>query len=194
MPESTEVDLDKLREAIDEEVKREGDTMLSWIALTTAILAAVTAVVSLLAGSDVNEALVRKSEATILQAQASDQWTYYQAKGIKAAVAVGRITSYTAAGRTAPDSLGAVVKRYSHEQDSISARAKELEHERDAKDDEAAELLHRHHHYANAVALLQVSIALGAVAALTKKRPVWYASIVAGAAGAILAIIGAVGH
>jgi hypothetical protein len=34
----------------------------------------------------VNEALVLKTEAGRLQAEASDQWTYYQAKGVKASV------------------------------------------------------------------------------------------------------------
>ena len=34
-------------------------------------------------------------------------------------------------------------------------KAKELEHERDEKSAEADELMHRHHRYAQAVALLQ---------------------------------------
>jgi hypothetical protein len=72
MPEEIEIDSDKLRETIDEELERSGSSMLRLVALWTAILAAITAVISLHAGSTINEALVLKSEATILQARASD--------------------------------------------------------------------------------------------------------------------------
>jgi hypothetical protein len=47
----------------------------------------------------------------------------------------------------------------------------------------AEHLLHKHHGYAGAVALFQVSIALGAVAALTRTRMVWFGSMALGAAG-----------
>ncbi|MGH9318079.1 MAG: DUF4337 family protein [Thermoanaerobaculia bacterium] len=51
------------------------------------------------------------------------------------------------------------------------------------KSAEADHLLYRHHGFANAVAVFQVSIALGAVAALTRSRPVWWGSLLLGAAG-----------
>jgi hypothetical protein len=47
------------------------------------------------------------------------------------------------------------------------------------------ELLHRHHGFANAVAFFQVSIALGAVAALTRIKPVWFASMLVGLIGIV---------
>src|SRR5690242_16084313 len=79
MPETPEVDTDKLREAVHEELEHAGGSFLRRIALTTAILAAIAAIAALNAGSTANEALVLKTEATQLQAQASDQWAYYQA-------------------------------------------------------------------------------------------------------------------
>jgi hypothetical protein len=199
MPEGGEVDLDKVREAIDDAMEREGKReantegtgLLRAIALTTALLAAMAAVASLKAGSNVNEALVLKSEATELQAQASDQWAYYQAKGIKAAVAAAAASGYAAAGRAAPDSLRALGERYVREQAAITTRARELEHERDARSRTADILLARHHLFANAVALLQVAIALGAVAALTRRRTVWILSSVIGVAGVALVLLAA---
>ena len=86
MPEGPEVETEKLHEAIQEELEHDGGGFLKRIALTTAILAALAAIASLKAGATVNEALVLKTEATRLQAEASDQWAYYQAKGLKAAV------------------------------------------------------------------------------------------------------------
>ena len=83
MPEEAEIETDKLSEAIHEEMEKQGSGFLKQIALTTAVLAAFAAVAALQAGSTVNEALVLKTESTRLQAQASDQWTYYQAKGLK---------------------------------------------------------------------------------------------------------------
>jgi hypothetical protein len=75
-PETPDVDTDKLREAVQEELEREGGRFLRRIALTTAVLAAFAAIAALEAGSTANEALVLKTEATRLQAEASDQWSY----------------------------------------------------------------------------------------------------------------------
>ncbi|MDB4874346.1 MAG: hypothetical protein JWM41_792 [Gemmatimonadetes bacterium] len=189
MPEEIEFDSDKLRETIDDEIERSGAPLLRLVALTTAILAAVTAVVSLHAGSTINEALVLKSEATSLQARASDQWAFYQAKGIKSAIATSAASAYAAAGRAAPDSLRAQAARYTGEQAAIQIDARKLEAERDEKSAEADRLLAEHHHFAFAVALLQVAIALGAVAALTRQRAALALSAVAGIAGIVLALM-----
>lgn len=184
MPEGPEVDTDKLRETIDEEIEREGGTLLRTIALTTAILAAVAAVASLEAGSTVNEALALKTEATRLQAEASDQWAYYQAKGLKATVTEVSRNTWVALDKTPPEDLAKSEERYAEDQRKSSEKAKELEKQRDEKGAEADHLMHRHHFFAQAVALLQVSIALGAVAALTRRRPVWVGSLLLGVAGA----------
>jgi hypothetical protein len=186
MPEEPEIDTDKLRETIDEEIERSGSSMLRWVSLSTALLAAVAAVASLRAGDTVNEALALKSDATRIQAQASDQWAFYQAKGIKAAVARASATTWKAAGRPVPADLEQTAARYDSEQKEIQAKATELEGERDAKEREAAVLLEKHHHFAAAVAFFQVAIALGAVAALTRQRLVWYASLALGATGLVM--------
>ncbi len=192
MPEEIEIDTDKLRETIDSEIEKSGGTMLRMVALSTAILAAITAVVSLHAGSTINEALVLESEATQFQARASDQWAYYQAKGIKGAVASSSANAYAANGRVAPDSLRALTARYSKEQGDIQTEARKLEKERDEKVAEAERLLAAHHRYAFSVALLQVSIALGAVAALTRQRKALALSMLAGVAGIVLALTAAI--
>ena len=192
MPEEIEIDTDKLREAIDEEIEREGKgsaRLVRWIALTTAILAALAAIASLEAGATVNEALVLKTESTRLQAQASDQWAYYQAKGIKADVMQASSSAFAAAGKTPPATIASQTARYTAQQDTIREEAKKLEGERDEKSKEADELLERHHHYAGAVALFQVAIALGAIAALTRVRAVWIGSLLVGGGGIVLGLL-----
>src|SRR5262245_30689370 len=86
MPEEPEIDTDALHESIHKEVERERGALLTTIALTTAIFAAVAALAALQAAATVNEALVLKAEAARMQAEASDQWADYQAKGIKSAI------------------------------------------------------------------------------------------------------------
>lgn len=186
MPEEIEVDSDRLREAIDEEALREGASFLRWISLTTAMLAALAAIASLRAGATVNEALLLKTEATRLQTQASDQWAYYQAKGIKAAVSNAAASSWQAAGKNPPQALKTEAARYLAQQDTIRTAAQKLERDRDERSGEADVLLHQHQWFAASVALLQISIALGAIAALTRSRLTWIGSLLAGAAGLVL--------
>jgi len=186
MPEGPEIETEKLHEAIHEQLEHEGGSFLKRIALTTALFAALAAIAALQAGATVNEALVLKTEATRLQAEASDQWAYYQAKGIKAATSEAARTSWLAIAKEPPAEYAEKQKRYGEEQAEIQKKARELEKERDAKSSEADHLLHRHHRFANAVALFQVSIALGAVAALTKSRPVWIGSLLLGVAATAL--------
>ncbi len=183
MPEDIEIDTDKLREAIDREIERDAGSLLRSIALTTAVIAALAAIASLEAGGTVNEALALKTEATRLQAEASDQWAYYQAKGLKATVIAAQRNVWAALDKPAPAELANEVTRYSDDQAKSREKAEALERERDAKSAEADVLMHRHHYFADSVALLQVSIALGAVAALARKRVVWLGSVLLGVCG-----------
>jgi hypothetical protein len=166
MPEEIEIDTDTLDERIHEEVEREGGSLLKMIALTTAVFAALAAVAALLAGGTVNEALVLKTEATRLQAEASDQWAAYQAKGIKSAIQLASESAWVALGKKPPASFSEERQRYAREQAELARVAHEKERERDR--------------------LFQVAIALGAVAALTRVRLVWYGSMVVGVCGAAL--------
>lgn len=183
MPEGPEVDTDNLRETIDEEIEKEGGSLLRTIALTTAIFAALAAIASLQAGGTVNEALALKTEATGLQAKASDQWAYYQAKGLKATVTDLSKNTWAALDKPAPEELAKSLEKYTEDQKASREKAEEFEKQRDEKDAEAAHLMHHHHFYAQSVALLQVSIALGAVAALTRRRLVWVGSTLLGVIG-----------
>jgi len=189
MPEGPEIETENLHETIHEELEHEGGSFLKRIALTTALFAAVAAIAALKAGATVNEALVLKTEATRLQAEASDQWAYYQAKGIKGATAEAARTSWLAIAKEPPAEYGEKQRRYAEEQKEIEKKARELEKKRDEKSAEADHLLHRHHGFANAVALFQVSIALGAVAALTRSRPVWWGSMLLGGAATLLFVL-----
>jgi hypothetical protein len=183
MPEELEVETEKLEEAIHEALEPEGGSFLKAIALSTALLAALAAVAALQAGATVNEALMLKTDSTRLQAEAADQWAFYQAKGIKATVQEASRAAWLAAGKVPPTDFAATAKRYGEEQNEIQKAATEKERERDIKSAEADHLFHRHHGFANSVAILQVAIAVGAVAALTRVKSIWFASLVLGIVG-----------
>jgi hypothetical protein len=193
MPEEIEIDTDKLREAIADEVERESSNLLRTIALSTALFAALAAITSLQAGSTVNEALVLKTEAAVLQAKASDGWAYYQTRGLKAVLARNALQPWTALGKTPPENLAAEEGRNLQAQRGLKLQAEAFERERDIKSAEADKLLQQHHHFAQSVALLQVGIALGAVAALTRKRPAWWASLALGLGGSVLFVYALLG-
>ena len=50
------------------------------------------------------------------------------------------------------------------------AKAKELEEQAKAFDEKSEALMHQHHRWAEATTLLQISIALAAIALLTRRR------------------------
>ena len=131
-------------------------------------------------------ALMLRTEGTRLQAEASDQWAFYQTKGLRAAVEDAARAAWLAAGKEPPSEYAEKREHYAAEQKEIEARAREKEKERDEKLVESDHLLHAHHGFANAVAIFQVSIALGAVAALTRSRIVWIGSLLLGVGGLVL--------
>jgi Domain of unknown function (DUF4337) len=183
MPEGPEIDTDAVRDSIHE---AHSNPFMKRVALTTAMLAALGAVAALRAGDTVNEALVLKTEAGRFQAEASDQWAFYQAKGIKGHVEEASRAAWQAAGKTPPSGIDAAIQRYTSEQKEIEKAAHEKEHERDVASMKADQLLAHHHHFASSVAFVQVAIALGAVAALTQNRLIWFGSLGLGIVGATL--------
>ena len=97
----------------------------------------------------------------------------------------GGLAGGVARGREgAVPAFEAAAKRYKDEQQEVEKAAREKKAERDARDEEAAHLFHRHHGFASSVAFIQVSIALGAVAALTRMRWIWLGSLLLGLTGA----------
>src|SRR5579872_2766820 len=78
--EDPEVPTEHLHEHIHEAVHESQSKWSMFVAISTAFMAAFAALSSLMAGHQSNEALIS-------QMKASDQWAYYNAKGIKAEVA-----------------------------------------------------------------------------------------------------------
>ena len=68
---------------LEEAVEKKRDGMAQKIALMTAVLATIGALISYQSGSAQNEAMFLKNQSILKQAEASDQWAFYQAKSMK---------------------------------------------------------------------------------------------------------------
>jgi hypothetical protein len=171
MPGNIEVETDKLREQI-EEAREGGPPWVGYVGLCAAIFAVIAAVSALRSGDLINEAL-------IAQIKASDSWNEYQAARQKEHIYTVAADSIADQGSRNAARLRAyhseIAKEVSKET-SLSAKARALE-------EESTSGVERHHAFEYAVALLQVAIALGAVAALSRSRAAWYVSLASGAVG-----------
>jgi hypothetical protein len=158
------------------------------LSLSTALLAVFAAIASLLSGANSNEAILAKNEAVLQQARASDQWTYYQAKSVKANLA--ELGADLASGAT--EKLRSEAERYRREGTEIEKKAREIEEKVEASNRRSDELLERHHRFAISVTLFQIAIALCAIAALVRRRLLWFVGLAGGCGGLVFLAIGLV--
>ncbi|MFC5521629.1 DUF4337 domain-containing protein [Polaromonas jejuensis] len=144
-----------------------GGGMIAQIAVITAIIATVGAIFSYMGGATQANAGLYKNNASIKKTEAANQWAFYQAKSTKQSLA-------EFARDLAPEDKKAGyqgrVDRYDKEKSEIKVVAEKLESEATAWDKSSDEQMHQHHRWAQATTVLQVSIALAAIALLTRKK------------------------
>ena len=174
--EEAEVPLEHLHEHTQHAAEHGGPSWISGVALSTAILAVLAAIAGLLSGARVNEAMMSQIEA-------ANRWSYYQAKGIKAAVLDAKVTLGNAASEADKEKAA----RYVEEQGEIQKEARE-------KETEAKRDFHQHEVFARAVTMFQIAIAIAAISALTKKRRYWFVSLGFGLVGVVFLVLGFMMH
>jgi len=144
------------------------DSLAGTIAVMTAIIATVGALFSYMGGATQANAMLYKNNAAIKKTEASDQWNYYQAKSSKqnlAELAVELVPSEDKRERYRGE-----VDRYKKEKAEIQKGAEKLEAESKDWDAQSDAQMHVHHRWAQATTALQVSIALAAMALLTRRK------------------------
>ena len=160
--------------------------MINQIALFTAIIATVGAIFSYMGGATQANAGLYKNNPAIKKTEASNQWNYFQSKSTKQSLAeVSRDLS--------PDDKKAKyqekIDRYEKEKNEIKAVADKLEAQATDWDKQSDEQMHQHHRWAQATTVLQVAIALAAIALLTKKKWLEFAMFGAGAVGVAVGVL-----
>ena len=163
-----------------------GDNFAAKMAVTTALLATLGALISYQGGATQNDALLFKNEAAIKKTEASDQWNYYQAKSTKQNLAELGATLTT--GDVA-ERYKSEAKRYNDEKKDIQKKAEELEKAGQDANVHAEQSMHVHHRWAQSMTLIQVAIALAAIALLTRKKWLQWGVYLAGAGSVGLAAL-----
>jgi hypothetical protein len=144
-----------------------GGSLTNQVALFTAIISTVGAIFAYMGGLTQADAILYKNNASIKKTEASNQWNFYQAKSSKqnlselalALVADDRKPFYTKE-----------IERYKNEKAEIKLAADKLEAEATEWNRRSDAEIHVHHRWAQSTTAIQVSIALAAIALLTRKK------------------------
>ncbi len=159
---------------------------LNYLAFTT-IIFAVCATLSTFKGGSFS------TKSVLSQALATDKWSYYQSKSIKLYLNENQKENFQMqllstpkknvelikAYQTRIDKYDSKVKKYEAEKASIKREAAALESARDEAQVHAKT-------FGEAVIFLQIAILLSSIAALVKKKYLWYIATVLGIVGVVL--------
>src|SRR5438132_6508702 len=153
-------------------------------ARTTAVLAVLAAVSS---GQYANQF----SRTILAQAEASDQWSYYQSKSIKKHLMNAQIELLTAMATSAPQAAAdldklrgkdsAEVARYQKELDEAMAKARSIEANKNLHERQG-------NWFQGAFIILQAGVVLCTIASSARRKELWAIAIALGLLG--LAVVG----
>jgi hypothetical protein len=148
-----------------------------YVAIFTAILASLGAVVSYQGGATQNEAMMFKNEAVLKKTQASDQWNFYESKSSKQHL-------MELAADIAPADKRAFyqtqINKYTQDKIAIKQKAEALEAASAKANENSERVMHPHHRLAQSMTLIQIAISLASITVLTRKK--WLFSVAAMAA------------
>ena len=167
------------------------------VALTIAIIAAVLAAVTLLSHRAHNETLQLQIEAGILQTQASDKWSEFQANNIRRheyaayarlidvmALAPGKDSQATQTGddwrKKVRDYEGKKLDELKGQAHALEAQAAEKRHESHFAHDKGSR-------FDLGELAVEFGLVLCSIAILTRRLAFWYGGMVAAVAGALVA-------
>ena len=151
-----------------------------WVAIFTALLAALGAVVSYQGSHLMNEVLLHKNEAVLKKAHATDEWNYYQAVSTKQHLM--ELARDLAPADRQPAIAGKIAK-YESQKTEIKARADALEAASTKADEESDRLNRPHTGMARSLIFLQIAISLASITALTGRKWLFGAAILSALVG-----------
>lgn len=164
---------------------------MTWVALSTAAMAVLTAFTTLYMGR-------YSSRVVLFGAQESDQWAFYQAKSIKGHAYEMQRTNMeleleTLKGRIPKELAGKFNKTIANYAESITrydSDKKEIKDKAEAiaKDKQAAQV--KAGQFGYALIFLQIALMLSSISVITKKKPLWYCGIAVAGAGIVFFVNG----
>ena len=172
--EEIEVPTEHLHEAVHHEAHHSQEKWITWVALSTALLAALAAVTALLSGMNANEALIDRVTS-------SDSWSEFQANSVKLSILEADADLIKLNDKKVPPRFTEKMNKYKGEKDRLSAKAR-------AEEESYRQRLERHENLARGVTMFQIAISIAAIAALTKRRWFWYMGLGFGAIGTVFLV------
>lgn len=161
------------------------DPFISLVSITIAILAVIAALASSLETFESASAIIAANKAVLAQDQATDQWSFFEAKSMKKNLYAIAADS----GGARADGYAKKAKTEGAGQDEAQAEAQKLEtvREQQIKLSETHEA--RHHHLTIGATLVEMGIALATIAIVTKRRWPWMIAAGLGGVGAVVAVL-----
>lgn len=163
------------------------DPTLAPISVTMAILAVLVAVVTLLGHR-------AHTEEVVLQAKASDQWAYYQAKNIRRHEDEIFTDLTSVQGTTDPATLAKLREKYSGEAARYKDEQKTIEDTAHEKEAEVAHERNRADRFDLAEVFLEVGLVITSITLLSGRRIFWALGIALGVVGIVMATTGFIVH
>jgi FtsZ-binding cell division protein ZapB len=157
---------------------------LQWVALTTTILAVAAAIPSLRASS-------YSTRVQIHTTKEANQWAFFQSKSIKEhnfrmtrdlLMATALQPNHDS---KAKDFVQAKIKEFDDEIGRYEKEKQEIKEEAENLIREQQTLKEHNSAFATAVMLLQIAIMMSAVAALVRRKSMWYLGVTLGLVGLI---------
>lgn len=165
-----------------------GVSLSQWVAILSAILSCLGAVISYHSASKGGEAIMLKNEAIIKTTQAADTWALYQAKKMK--IHLMEIAIALAPDKQRSANFEKELVRYKNEAKPIQITAQTLDKAALDADVAANKLLEPHERLEQSMTLLQIAISLASITALTRKRWLLKLSIAVAAVATVLGVMG----
>jgi hypothetical protein len=164
-----------------------GSPLVIPVSITISILAVLVAAVTLLGHR-------AHTEELLLQAKASDQWAYYQAKNIRLRELQSFAELLGVVALDEKDKAAQIrekytkeIDRYGGDKEDISKEAKDFEHERDLYQ-------RRADHFDAGEGVLEFALIICSLTLLTNKKFFWFSGILIGVVGVIVALTGFLVH
>jgi len=157
---------------------------VQWVAMTTTILAVAAAISALKASS-------YSTRVQIHTTKEANQWAYFKSKSIKehnflmARDLLRAVDLQQGIDAKGKDFIEAKIKEYDEEIARYTRERREIKNDAEATVKEQEALKQHNSAFATAVMLLQIAIMMSAVAALIKKKTMWFLGVTLGLAGLI---------
>lgn len=175
---------DELNELQEHAEHAKHDPTLAPVSLTMAVLAVLVAVVSLMGHR-------AHTEEVVLQAKASDQWAFFQAKNIRGHEDKLFADLTAIATSSQSEALAKLREAYLQESDRYKEDQREIESEARKLEQEVGIERKRADRYDLGEVFLEIGLVVTSITLLSGRRIFWYLGLIMGVLGMVVAATGA---